>query len=530
MAFASACIEEIDMKFIEYLVLGTGFGAATVGLRLAQAAKEVVFLERGRKWSGKNLVEAGATARGVRGFPELGDHDFLWTRKWSNPFRQSLGLYDMKQFSTVQGLVASGVGGGSLIWANVVVKAHEAAFADAWPQGVNAQSLEKYYAYALPYLRPQLTPAPDLQQLLRAKLLQEAARKLKADWRPVELAVSFQDSQKLESNGFGTASQMGCNMCGLCTAGCPQGAKNSVDLTYIAAAEALGAELRARHEALFVQPISGGYKVHVRIFDEEGKASRSTLLARNVIIACGTFGSTKLLLKSRAAGYLPHLSAQLGSRFSINGNVLGAALDPRGDGYLANTNDGPAVSSMIDFGDHVVEDIANPLWAAGLIGGSPISKAARFLQAYFGIKAKPEQLKKIALDLLVYVGVGMDRAAGKVHLNALGNLAVHWPEIKSEPAIQAQYRVQSAIAEAMGRSYVPDVFSTFGRAFTYHPLGGCPMGDNAGRGVVDPYGAVFAYPGLYVADGSIVPTSLGRNPSFTICALAERVAERIVAA
>jgi cholesterol oxidase len=49
------------------------------------------------------------------------------------------------------------------------------------------------------------------------------------------------------------------------------------------------------------------------------------------------------------------------------------------------------------------------------------------------------------------------------------------------------------------------------------------------RGVVDHRGAVFGYPGLYVADGAIVPRPLGLNPSKTIAALAERIASLIPA-
>jgi cholesterol oxidase len=65
---------------------------------------------------------------------------------------------------------------------------------------------------------------------------------------------------------------------------------------------------------------------------------------------------------------------------------------------------------------------------------------------------------------------------------------------------------------------------------TVHPLGGCPMADDAARGVVDDAGAVHGVPGLYVLDGSIVPTALGVNPSKTIAALAERGAARLVEA
>ncbi|MDQ3448057.1 MAG: GMC family oxidoreductase, partial [Chloroflexota bacterium] len=61
-----------------------------------------------------------------------------------------------------------------------------------------------------------------------------------------------------------------------------------------------------------------------------------------------------------------------------------------------------------------------------------------------------------------------------------------------------------------------------------HPLGGAPMGRHAGEGVVDAWGEVFGYPGLYVADGSVMPGTVGPNPSLTIAALADRFADGIL--
>ena len=63
---------------------------------------------------------------------------------------------------------------------------------------------------------------------------------------------------------------------------------------------------------------------------------------------------------------------------------------------------------------------------------------------------------------------------------------------------------------------------------TVHPLGGCSTGRHAGEGVVDDYGEVFNYPGLTVADGSVMPGPIGPNPSLTIAALANRLADRII--
>jgi cholesterol oxidase len=65
------------------------------------------------------------------------------------------------------------------------------------------------------------------------------------------------------------------------------------------------------------------------------------------------------------------------------------------------------------------------------------------------------------------------------------------------------------------------------RTITSRPLGGCPMGKNPAYGVVDRHGEAFGHPGLFIADGSVLPTPVGANPSLTIAALAERFAGKV---
>ena len=84
------------------------------------------------------------------------------------------------------------------------------------------------------------------------------------------------------------------------------------------------------------------------------------------------------------------------------------------------------------------------------------------------------------------------------------------------------------MTEATGGKLRPDLgWRVFRSLITLHPLGGCRMGGSAADGVVDHLGRVFGYPNLYVVDGSIVPGSIGRNPSHTIAALAERIAAHV---
>jgi cholesterol oxidase len=84
------------------------------------------------------------------------------------------------------------------------------------------------------------------------------------------------------------------------------------------------------------------------------------------------------------------------------------------------------------------------------------------------------------------------------------------------------------LADELGGEFRDSPLWFLSRVITVHPLGGCPMGRGSEEGVVDSYGEVFGYPGLYVADGSVMPGPVGANPCLTIAALADRSADRIV--
>ncbi len=133
--------------------------------------------------------------------------------------------------------------------------------------------------------------------------------------------------------------------------------------------------------------------------------------------------------------------------------------------------------------------------------------------------------------------MGTDDDRGTMMLRG-GRAVIAWPGAAKRRWMRDDDATLQHIANAMGGIYLrsPAWRSPFSdRYVTVHPLGGCDMADDATSGVVDDRGRVFSddhgtavHDGLYVADGAIVPTALGANPSLTIAALAERIAQLLL--
>jgi cholesterol oxidase len=136
-------------------------------------------------------------------------------------------------------------------------------------------------------------------------------------------------------------------------------------------------------------------------------------------------------------------------------------------------------------------------------------------------------------NLMVWLGAGMDAADGELSLERhllrkTSTLALRWTPEQSLAVVDAIMAMHRRMTEATQGHLQPNAgWSLFKNLVTLHPLGGCRMGGDADTGVVNHLGEVFGYPRLFVADGAIIPTAIGRNPSHTIAALAERIARHI---
>jgi cholesterol oxidase len=130
--------------------------------------------------------------------------------------------------------------------------------------------------------------------------------------------------------------------------------------------------------------------------------------------------------------------------------------------------------------------------------------------------------------------MGLDSSNGVVALDKNHELTLDWPLEENMPLYQAILNAGKKFARDLGTDFftaLPNWDWPIRNNTTVHALGGCVLADDPSHGVTsanrETFGRVFGYQNLFVADGSIVPTAVGANPTATISALSEMVAEGI---
>ena len=108
--------------------------------------------------------------------------------------------------------------------------------------------------------------------------------------------------------------------------------------------------------------------------------------------------------------------------------------------------------------------------------------------------------------------MGRDIPDGTMRLTKDGYLDADWTTRKSNVFFNGVRKTGRDVSHVLGADFLDNLPWYVARSTTVHPLGGCPMGRDEREGVVDPYGRVFNYPGLVIADGSIMPGPVGPNP------------------
>jgi cholesterol oxidase len=519
--------EHLDRDRFQALVIGSGFGGAVAACRLAQAGVDVAVVERGRRWP------PGSFPRDLSRL----DAGWLWLCNH--------GLYDARPLNDILAVQAAGYGGGSLVYANVAMRPPQEVFDRFWPQPYSRAALEPYYDLVAHMLDVRPVPAdPRTGQLPpKTRLMAKAARQLghSGGFFHPNLAIRFEGDGP---NRFGVAQQA-CTFSGECDIGCNEGAKNTLDLNYLALAEQHGAAVGTLTEAVRIARAGDGYRVRLREYGHPGAAREGVerdVTASYVFVCAGALGTTELLLRSRDQyRTLPDLPAALGHGYSGNGDFLSF-----GDRLAepAEPSNGPTITTAAllhtgteaeeqwfvleegGYSEHLAKLVRSlhvarlPAYAARLVGASTrrVLGAARELGS---------ALDDGGARAAVLLAMGGDRADGRIELRGPRHrLHVTWDVTRNDPLYEAERAVSGQVIRALGgRPFGTPTWRLFRQPVTVHNLGGARMGTDPETGVVDTDGQVFGHPGLYVLDGAALPGATGANPSSTIAAVAERCVE-----
>lgn len=490
-------------KRIKAVVIGSGFGGAVTGYRLAQAGIPTLMLERGQWWTGTstnkwapNIFSANLPA----------DHRGYWFKTLSSappikvdlPILPYAGLVDYTDFNGIRTYQGSCVGGGSLSYAGVTFRTPSNVLKLIFGDSFDVNEFEtKYYPRAEAIIAPEVMPDSifNTKYYRYAQVFKQHAEKAGYSVKKTPVAFDFNIVQQ-EINGTIKLSAL----IGETLYGNNNGCKKSLDKSYIKLAMNAGMTVSALTEVDSIAPRrEGGYSIFTKKINEWGTVQYyQEIQCDYLFMAAGTVGTNTLLLRAKAEGYLANLNQHAGTRVGSNSDVTFSrtVIEP-----LGNLESAPLSLTL--------EDYNNPY-------GPIILECAYF----------PTGLDTHSL---VHFGVHFDKdkiGPGKfTYSTTLKKLQMDWPNDADTKAILAHKHIVDRLNQVNGGiAGIPILMPTPSTRRVVHPLGGMPLGL-----ATDMYGRVHNYKNLYVMDGTLIPGNCQVNPSLTIAALAERNIEKLLA-
>jgi cholesterol oxidase len=523
--------EDLDL---DWLVIGSGFGGSVSALRLREKGYSVSVLECGRRFADHELPRSTWDLR-----------RYFWA-----PYAGMKGILRLTTFRHVAVLTGSGVGGGSLGYANTLYRASPRFYDDAQWAGLKdwRTALEPHYAEAERMLGAVEVIADDPAD----QLLREFGREIDADktYAKTRVGVYFgTPGETLADPFFGGAGpdRTGCRLCGRCMVGCPYNAKNTLVKNYLWLAEHAGVTIEPERTVVDIRPLgapdgSEGYAVtSVRTGRWFAKDKR-VHTARGVVVAAGALGTNRLLLRSKLNGSLPRLSDRLGELVRTNSEAILAVTVPDGGPDL--TKRVAISSSVYPDADTHIETVtyggaggAMQMLHTVLVGdGTRVTRPIKLLSALVRHPIKAlRTLNPIGWSrntIIVLVMQTLDNALALRARRLPGGSVWLRTEMDREKPIPTFIPVANQFAEwlaertgGIAQSSVMEAAANI--PTTAHILGGAVIGADASHGVVDADQHVYGYENLLVCDGAAIPANVGVNPSLTITALAEHAMSRV---
>jgi cholesterol oxidase len=519
----------------DWLVVGSGFGGSVSALRLREKGYSVGVLECGKRFSDDDFPKSTWDLRRYFWAPRLGMR----------------GIFRMSTFKHVAIVSGSGVGGGSLGYANTLYRARRRFYEDPqWAELADWESaLAPHYDTAEKMLGvvayDQDDPADDL--------LREFAREIGVEDTYAKTRVGVlldggAPGERVPDPFFGGAGpeRTVCERCGRCMIGCPVGAKNTLVKNYLYLAEERGARVFPERVVVDVRPLgasdgSEGYAVTTEHPGAWLRHRRRTFTARGVVFAAGPLGTNKLLASCRLHGSLPRLSDRIGKLVRTNSEAILAvtlppdapdiqkrvaitgSIYPDPDTHIETVVYGDAADSMSSLYTVLVGDgtrVTRPLKLLGAAATHPVT-FLKLLNPRGWSRRTIIVLVMQTLDNAIELRARRTRRGARLQTrnDSERPIPTFIPVANDFAAWLARRTggvAQTALMEAVAN--VPT---------TAHVLGGAAIGADASRGVVDARQRVFGYENLLVCDGSAIPANIGVNPSLTITAMAEHAMSHV---
>jgi cholesterol oxidase len=475
------------------VVIGSGFGGGVAALRLAQAGIPVLVLERGMRWP---------TGPDAETFPHPTSPDKRIFWLGSAPalfgiqalgFEPYTGLLERVNGNGMAIMCAAGVGGGSLVYQGMTLQPAEDVFNANLPEQLDYARMDRvYYPRVAAMLGLQTAPdelvASPTYAAARvfARNAERAGHAVSKIPMPIDWSFALRELEGEMKPSYTN---------GDCSLGVNNGGKHSVDVTYVAQAEATGrVTVATRHNVTDVALAADGrWEVFAdRIAGDGTVLERKVVTTRALVMAAGSAGTTRLLMRAAGKGLVPDLPDGLGAGWGSNG-----------DRIYTWTN--------------LVDDFGAPQGGPVVYGTKDWADPA---SANTVIQASLPPLPNLRTTMLV--GYGVSQGRGRfVYDSATDDAVLHWP---SDGDAALHRRIHERATSIAGPLSVL-VDTTALDTSTWHPLGGASMGT-----VCDLAGRVLGHRGLYVLDGALMPGNTAAcNPSMTIAAVAERATDELIA-
>lgn len=522
----------------DYVIIGSGFGGSVSAMRLTEKGYTALVLERGKRYRDDDFAKTNWDV-----------FRYLWA-----PKLRCFGILQFSFFRHVLALHGSGVGGGSLGYANVLMIPNDKLFENpAWKHLADWKKLlMPHYDTACRMLgvtqNPRLWPADEV--------LYEIAKELGTEttFRPTTVGAFFGDAA-IENEGqeypdpyFGGEgpTRRACKQCGGCMVGCRYNAKNTLVKNYLYFAEKWGAEVRPESQVTDVRPLPSGqndgarYEVEYKSSSAWFLGSKNAVRARNVIFSAGALGTMRLLFRCREiTRSLPKISQHLGKMVRTNSeSLLGSSARSKTIDY----SKGIAITSIFN-ADEVtsIEPVRYPdgssliRFLSGPLVEKDLSIPMRFLATLAQIVSRPADfLKTHVLPGWAYrstIFLVMQTEDNRIRMKLGKSFFTLWAnnlvsKTDENNSIPTMLPIGHQVTMAFARKTNGIPAGSFNESLlkipiTAHILGGVTFGRDDQEGVIGLDCQVHNYPGLYVVDGSIMPGNPGVNPSLTITALSE---------